>query len=416
MCVRILEKMEPVTVARTDNGIHTTKKHQQRHQSLGDDGTIFLYSDHGHRYGNFANYSTFHPPQARLQVLESTGILHYIRRGLVQQQQHLRSEGQSEGVVAGGLQMKSKNINNDDDDDDSYDSDDKKRKNIYKRMRMNNAEEVDSSSSSVLLKSALNQCGNIYYCDLGCNSGELTKAVALSLLIDSTTHAKKEEEEEEEEHSIVVHVLGVDIDPKLVQRANTNFAATFSSSLVSGGKFRNSSIQNNTPPVPDKDCRTNIHANYDIDTANDVEGQCKGDGVKRMTATTTTSSTGTNARIESTFMVCDLNSDLEHNTVCAFFANVSGSGVVEDTTGSCGGGVIAHNDKKHQPVVAASPTISTPTLNQPPCRRFFHLTTIFSTTMWIHVHGGDDGLKSFLERACDWTSKFLLVEPQPSGW
>jgi len=43
----------------------------------------------------------------------------------------------------------------------------------------------------------------------------------------------------------------------------------------------------------------------------------------------------------------------------------------------------------------------------------FHLTTIFSTTMWIHIHHGDSGLKKFLERACA-VSQMILVEPQPS--
>eukprot|EP00978_Attheya_sp_CCMP212_P009765 scaffold23255_cov59-Attheya_sp.AAC.3 len=43
----------------------------------------------------------------------------------------------------------------------------------------------------------------------------------------------------------------------------------------------------------------------------------------------------------------------------------------------------------------------------------FDLTSIFSTTMWIHVHAGDNGLKDFLHRACQRT-KLLLIEPQPS--
>merc|ERR1719491_2179974 len=46
------------------------------------------------------------------------------------------------------------------------------------------------------------------------------------------------------------------------------------------------------------------------------------------------------------------------------------------------------------------------------CRRF-DLTTIFSTTMWIHIHSGDDGLVAFLERTCRMTD-LLVVEPQPS--
>ena len=72
-----------------------------------------------------------------------------------------------------------------------------------------------------------------------------------------------------------------------------------------------------------------------------------------------------------------------------------------------GEGVVAVGDGNQQ-------TTQHPPL--PPSGRLFHLTTIFSTTMWIHVHGGDDGLRSFLVRACQWTANYLLVEPQPSGW
>ena len=43
----------------------------------------------------------------------------------------------------------------------------------------------------------------------------------------------------------------------------------------------------------------------------------------------------------------------------------------------------------------------------------FDLTSIFSTTMWIHIHSGDDGLVAFLKRACSMTN-YLLIEPQPS--
>ena len=46
-------------------------------------------------------------------------------------------------------------------------------------------------------------------------------------------------------------------------------------------------------------------------------------------------------------------------------------------------------------------------------KRRFDLTTLFSTTMWIHVHAGDSGLREFLKRVCSKTD-MLLVEPQPS--
>jgi len=46
-------------------------------------------------------------------------------------------------------------------------------------------------------------------------------------------------------------------------------------------------------------------------------------------------------------------------------------------------------------------------------RKRFDLTTLFSTTMWIHIHSGDEGLRNFLQRTCDNTD-MILVEPQPS--
>ncbi|CAB9503083.1 miRNA 5'-monophosphate methyltransferase [Seminavis robusta] len=44
----------------------------------------------------------------------------------------------------------------------------------------------------------------------------------------------------------------------------------------------------------------------------------------------------------------------------------------------------------------------------------YDLTSIFSTTMWIHIHGGDEGLCQVLGHLCHKTRKYLLIEPQPS--
>lgn len=44
------------------------------------------------------------------------------------------------------------------------------------------------------------------------------------------------------------------------------------------------------------------------------------------------------------------------------------------------------------------------------------MTSLLSTTMWIHVHAGDEGLRQVLEQACLKTKQFLLIEPQPSKW
>jgi SAM-dependent methyltransferase len=42
------------------------------------------------------------------------------------------------------------------------------------------------------------------------------------------------------------------------------------------------------------------------------------------------------------------------------------------------------------------------------------LTTLFSTTMWIHIHGGDDGLRQVLQQICTCTRFWIVLEPQPS--
>jgi hypothetical protein len=164
--------------------------------------------------------------------------------------------------------------------------------------------------------------------------------------------------------------------------------------LVSGSKA--------SFPASDRDIHTNINSNNTATTHVEGEGDYN-------ESTTTTTMKSMNTRMRATFMECDLNSDVEHNAVCAsFFANVVGLKEANDGEE----GVDALGVGK-QPTGVTSTTQPPPL---PPSGRLFHLTTIFSTTMWIHIHGGDDGLRSFLERACQWTAKYLLVEPQPSGW
>jgi SAM-dependent methyltransferase len=44
------------------------------------------------------------------------------------------------------------------------------------------------------------------------------------------------------------------------------------------------------------------------------------------------------------------------------------------------------------------------------------LLSLFSTTMWLHIHAGDHGFREILNKLCAKTSHFVLVEPQPSKW
>eukprot|EP00747_Dinoflagellata_sp_TGD_P038594 gnl/TRDRNA2_/TRDRNA2_139763_c0_seq1.p1 gnl/TRDRNA2_/TRDRNA2_139763_c0~~gnl/TRDRNA2_/TRDRNA2_139763_c0_seq1.p1 ORF type:complete len:176 (-),score=22.68 gnl/TRDRNA2_/TRDRNA2_139763_c0_seq1:85-612(-) len=51
-------------------------------------------------------------------------------------------------------------------------------------------------------------------------------------------------------------------------------------------------------------------------------------------------------------------------------------------------------------------------LTRPDAQGQVRIVTCFSTTMWLHVRLGDDGLRSFFRTVCDHTD-FFLVEPQP---
>jgi hypothetical protein len=43
-----------------------------------------------------------------------------------------------------------------------------------------------------------------------------------------------------------------------------------------------------------------------------------------------------------------------------------------------------------------------------------NLLSLFSTTMWLHIHAGDEGFKRLLGKLCQQTKNFLLLEPQSS--
>jgi hypothetical protein len=152
----------------------------------------------------------------------------------------------------------------------------------------------------------------------------------------------------------IIKCLGLDLDPTLINRANEKFSPPFSSSTTA--------------------------------------------------SSSTTSKQSNIGMIEFTFKVCNLCSEIEHNNACLLFASENGINASTTTSSTAtsedyGFGVAL----SLIPVVAPSP--------QP----IFHVTTIFSTTMWIHIHSGDDGLHAFLTRACHYTQTYLIIEPQPSN-
>jgi hypothetical protein len=282
--------------------------------------------------------------------------------------------------MAGGLQLSTRNDNDYKSGDEEIERREKNKG--YKRMRVTTTtEECDILSTG--------STNIIYYCDLGCNSGELTAALAASLLLIDDGATNDDDVVGQQSMVAAIHVLGMDLDPTLVKRANANWSVHNDSSLLS-------------------------------------ESSSEVDGINNHHIKSTQETSGAkNSMIKATFMVCDLTLDTEHNAICAsFLENVdSDDGLAsaaneEGCVGEIGckddNSIRATNGNQEQ-VVVASPRSPPPT-HQPPCRPLFHLTTIFSTTMWIHVHSGDNGLRSFIERACHWTALFLLVEPQPSGW
>ncbi|KAL9183389.1 hypothetical protein ACHAXT_005176 [Thalassiosira profunda] len=280
-------------------------------------------ADRGHRRGNFPNYYAFHPPANRLEVLERTGLLAHLRRGLRPSDEEF-AKRRLVGVKANGAAGASADAGHDESlaaagdlEEDVANSDGSARK----KPRLDNG--AHPSSSKHIIR----------YCDLGCNEGDLMMAVATALASASSSG---------EEAQVATKCLGLDLDPMLIARAKSKFSP--------GNE-------------PSSEGRSNSNG---------------GDG-----------------DVDAAFQVCNLCSKSEHNNACSSF--------MRDIAKKNCGAAAASND-------AADPG-EVPSKTE----QSFHLTTIFSTTMWIHVHAGDDGLRAFLERASQWTKRYLLIEPQPSG-
>ena len=255
--------------------------------------------DKGHRLGNFHNYYAFNPPQNRLDVLKQSGMLEYLQADFHSSSSPKKEYGE-EGV----------------DDAKAIDNDNEKRP--RKRCKM-----TDSNS-------------NVWsYCDLGCNEGELSLALA---------------------------------DAIVTRPENTNSSIPNKELDNTGNSSSSSGGGGGTPSM--------LCLGLDIDPVLIVRAQRK-----TVPASITSAS----------FQACNLGHPEEHsNFVKSFFQETKEKEKQKE------------KEDDSQPSILPTPTR-------------WNLTSVFSTTMWIHIHHGDDGLMDFLQRVCRQT-ELLLVEPQPSKW
>jgi len=206
----------------------------------------------------------FNPPTNRLEVLDKSGILNYIQSTIFNANNRNQNEIREP-----------------------------------KRIKRDNNDDANTGKD-VKCKWA--------YCDLGCNEGDLSLALA-SAVIDKLNGGDS------------MHCLGLDIDEQLISRAQAKKKST-----------------------------QGDNADADARIVND----------------------GLEFQFGAEFEVCNLNDEDEHLEKSRAYLKSIG-------------------------------------------KERFDLTSIFSTTMWIHIHGGDEALIAFLKRTCSLTD-YLLVEPQPSKW
>lgn len=211
--------------------------------------------ERGHRLGNYHNYYFHHPPSNRIDVLEGQGLIHCIARRLLENC---------------------------------------KFSEITPRKKQRTKDQTTSDQAS-------NTQNLLRYCDLGCNEGDLTIALADAVLkrCHELSSGNDDDKGSNALENIDIKCLGLDIDPTLIERAKK--------------KDRHSSI-------------------------------------------------------DARFEICNLCDEAQQlSKYKAFLGDVER----------------------------------------------FDLTTLFSTTMWIHVHAGDVGLREFLVRTCGKTD-MLVIEPQIS--
>ena len=105
--------------------------------------------DQGHRFGNFPNYYAFHPPANRLEVLEKTNILSYIRQRLLFLDGVDKDNDDCDGTLAAAIANKEGKVSN-------------KVEPATKKLRIE-----EKTRLSARLNAKVHGDGTIiYYCDL----------------------------------------------------------------------------------------------------------------------------------------------------------------------------------------------------------------------------------------------------------
>mmetsp|Transcript_2464 Transcript_2464/g.3567 ORF Transcript_2464/g.3567 Transcript_2464/m.3567 type:complete len:414 (-) Transcript_2464:142-1383(-) len=204
------------------------------------------------------------------------------------------------------------------------------------------------------------------YCDLGCNEGDLTMEF-VKTLYHLYIQQQQQQQHSQLQQELSIQFLGLDIDPILIQRANEKLKPT----LI---------VVNNSNEKKKKKKKELDHHLHVLSSPHSYFRECN-----------LCNASSFNSIIESFFAAAEQGKK-HHN---------SNKKYTTTTT----------TEKKKESSLSLSSTTTSLVVEK---AKQFDVTTIFSTTMWIHVHSGDDGLTSFLKRACDITRKLLIVEPQPS--
>jgi len=211
--------------------------------------------------------------------------------------------------------------------------------NFINYYQFNPAEERISHLPEDLIRKLLPEDGRrILGLDVGCNAGNLTLALHRRYSTDN----------------LKFNILGVDIDPILIQRATQAAANHFQTKNVISEKIKET----------------------EVETSDDTEDKSKNDHPE-------------DSEIE------------EGNKISENQTNVNEEKLVDDEVKFCVVDIMSEDGLKC--IKSHLTTLNT---------HKFDIIFLFSVSMWIHLHHGDSGLDKLLE-ICSGLSRYTLLEPQP---